>query len=294
MQRPTSDLLDSVSLGYGFDTFAAEVRAAALKTTDKYTNNQAASSVSKLDTITTYEQLVKTLDISVDVSASFFGGSDHFRYLDESEYTSYDLYAIAYIKIRLPSQNLRGGDLIHPADAQALSRKDFSLKYGDKYVSEIDIGGDLFGLLHVHCEVTIRAKHRPDRPYVVTGHSLGAALSTLFVIENKEKQKFDIATSCTFASPRVGNVQFGIAFNELPITSGRIVNSYDIVPRLPFRIPGILDFEHGNTEYRYSSGGEVKFSPVCWHEMQTYLHLLDPEQPLDATCAVPLEPAQGM
>lgn len=137
------------------------------------------------------------------------------------------------------------------------------------------------------------AKHRPDRPCVVTDHSLGAALSTLFVIENKEKQKFDIATSCTFASPRVGNVQFGIAFNELPITSWRIVNSYDIVPRLPFRIPGILDFEHVNTEYRYSSGGEVKFSPVCWHEMQTYLHLLDPEQPLDVNCAVPLEPAQG-
>ena len=86
------------------------------------------------------------------------------------------------------------------------------------------------------------------------------------------------------ASPRVGNVQFAIAFNELPITSWRIVNSYDIVPRLPFRIPGVLDFEHVNTEYRYSSGGEVKFS----------LHLLDPEQPLDATCAVPLEPAQGL
>ncbi len=35
---------------------------------------------------------------------------------------------------------------------------------------------------------------RPQRPTVVTGHSLGSALTTLFVLENADKHKFDIST----------------------------------------------------------------------------------------------------
>jgi Lipase (class 3) len=129
------------------------------------------------------------------------------------------------------------------------------------------------------------AKGRPERPYVVTGHSLGAALTTLFVIENEAKGKFDIATSCTFASPRVGNTQFVGAFNLLPITSWRIVNRWDLVPKLPLRIPFILDFEHVNTAYEFSSKGMVKMSAVCWHSIETYLHLLDASQPVLPECA---------
>jgi hypothetical protein len=90
-------------------------------------------------------------------------------------------------------------------------------------------------------------KGRPDRPYVVTGHSLGAALTTLFVMENKEKQKFDITTSCKFASPRVGNTLFVQLFNTLPIDSWRVVNSLDLVPKLPLHVPVLFDYEHVNT-----------------------------------------------
>ncbi len=59
--------------------------------------------------------------------------------------------------------------------------------------------GDQLEQLHLRLERSspLRAlinesKGRPDRPYVVTGHSLGAALTTLFVMENEEKKKFDI------------------------------------------------------------------------------------------------------
>ncbi len=75
--------------------------------------------------------------------------------------------------------------------------------------------------LHLHLERTsprkplIREdKGRPDRAYVVTGHSLGSALCTLFVMENREKRKFDVNTLCTFASPRVGNTEFARLFDQ--------------------------------------------------------------------------------
>jgi hypothetical protein len=151
--------------------------------------------------------------------------------------------------------------------------------------------GDQLEELHLRLEraAPIRAlvnpaKGRPERPYVVTGHSLGAALTTLFVMENKEKKKFDITTLCTFASPRVGNMPFARVFNLLPIASWRIVNSWDLVPRLPLHIPLVLDYEHVNTAYEFSSEGSVKPNPTCWHSMETYLHWLDANPPVDVCC----------
>jgi hypothetical protein len=145
--------------------------------------------------------------------------------------------------------------------------------------------------LHLHLEQTsmkkavIReGKGRPDRTYVVTGHSLGSALCTLFVMENKEKGKFDVNTLCTFASPRVGDAEFVRLFEQLPITSWRIVNGRDVVPKVPLRIPPFFNYHHVNTAYRFSSSGSVKCSFACWHSMGTYLHWLDPNIPVDPEC----------
>jgi hypothetical protein len=119
---------------------------------------------------------------------------------------------------------------------------------------------------------------------VVTGHSLGAALSTLFVMENASKHSFDITTLCTFASPRVGNKEFALLFDLLPIDSWRIVNTLDIVPKLPPHIPVLLDYDHVDTGYPFSSAGLAKHNLVCWHAMETYLHWLDPTSPVSPGC----------
>lgn len=116
---------------------------------------------------------------------------------------------------------------------------------------------------------------RPRRSFTVTGHSLGAALATLFVMENKEKNKFDISTVCTFASPRVGNTEFARIFDLLPLDSWRIANKQDIVPKIPPRIPMLFDYDHVERLYEVDSSGVVKWNPVCWHSMKTYLHLLE-------------------
>jgi len=150
--------------------------------------------------------------------------------------------------------------------------------------------GEQLRQLHKHMEQTsarkplIReGKGRPDRPYVVTGHSLGSALCTLFVMENKQTGEFDVTTLCTFASPRVGDAEFVRRFDELPITSWRIVNSCDVVPKLPLWLP-FFNYHHVNTAYKFSSSGTVKFNAACWHSMGAYLHWLDQSQPVDDSC----------
>ncbi len=132
--------------------------------------------------------------------------------------------------------------------------------------------------------MSLAKERRPRRSFVVTGHSLGSALATLFVMENKDKNKFDITTICTFASPRVGNGEFVRQFNLLPLTSWRIVNTQDIVPKLPFHIPVLFGYEHVATESGFSSAGEVKWNPGCWHSMSTYLHWLDATIDVDKEC----------
>jgi hypothetical protein len=125
---------------------------------------------------------------------------------------------------------------------------------------------------------------RRQRPTIVTGHSLGSALTTLFVMENASKHKFDISTLCTFASPRVGNKEFARLFDLLPIDSWRIVNTLDLVPKLPPHIPVLLDYDHVDTAYPFSSADFAKHSLVCWHAMETYLHWLDPNSAVGAEC----------
>jgi hypothetical protein len=122
----------------------------------------------------------------------------------------------------------------------------------------------------------------------VVGHSLGSALATLYVAENSVlplNQKAITPLICTLASPRVGDPVFAATFNRLPVVSWLIVNYMDLVPRVPFEIPGVEYWQPIATEYEYDSGWWGTFpSPGCWHSIETYLNLLDPSQPLLQEC----------
>lgn len=120
----------------------------------------------------------------------------------------------------------------------------------------------------------------------VTGHSLGAALCTLYTIAHNQDSRHALSTVCTFASPGVGNSAFVGAFDRLPIASWRIVNEQDLVPKGSPHIPLLLDFQHVNEAYSFTSAGMTKFSPVCWHDMGTYLHYLDEKEPLKEGCSL--------
>jgi triacylglycerol lipase len=125
---------------------------------------------------------------------------------------------------------------------------------------------------------------RRERPTVVTGHSLGSALATLFVLENSVKQKFDIPLISTLASPKVGNLEFEQVFNGLPMASWRIVNTRDVVPKLPPTIPFILDYEHVSVAYTFDSWLFAKKNLGCYHCIDTYLHWLNSNLRLAPEC----------
>lgn len=122
----------------------------------------------------------------------------------------------------------------------------------------------------------------------VVGHSLGSALATLYTMENAGKVHNPLL--CTFASPRVGDATFVKAFSALPLTSWRVVNDPDIVPKLP---PEIAGFEHVNLEQRYDSSSTAKNSFGCWHAMATYLSLVDPTRQPDPACRITAAAALG-
>jgi len=125
------------------------------------------------------------------------------------------------------------------------------------------------------------AEFAPSAVVSITGHSLGAALATLYAMENSKIDQIRNPLVCTFASPRVGDKTFADAFNALGLTSWRIDNAPDLVPKLP---PQFLGFEHVDVAVPISSSGKVKSEIGCWHALATYLSLIDPSLQPDPSC----------
>ena len=109
-------------------------------------------------------------------------------------------------------------------------------------------------------------------PTVVVGHSLGAALVTLYALENAVEGHLGSAVVYTFGSPRVGDKDFAAAYNNAVPTTWRIANNADKVPDAPF---DILGYQHVDTLQQLDSTGKAKSSPGCAHAMSTYRYLLD-------------------
>ena len=126
---------------------------------------------------------------------------------------------------------------------------------------------------------------RLPRPTVVTGHSLGSALATLFALENSVNNAFNIQLISTLASPKVGNTKFVQTFNAQPFTSWRIFNIPDKVPQLPLSI-GVIDFEAVDTGYSFDSTSFAAPNENCYHSIDTYLHGIDNTQPVASECAL--------
>ena len=125
-------------------------------------------------------------------------------------------------------------------------------------------------------------KNHPDYQIYVTGHSLGAALSTLFGFELSHKINEQKIVIVSFASPRVGNMSFRNEYdNKKNLVHYRISNDRDIVTAAP-----MIDYHHTGVNisltdkimeifFNYDYNGWWKFSLFnCWrvsdHDMDLY------------------------
>jgi hypothetical protein len=127
------------------------------------------------------------------------------------------------------------------------------------------------------------------RPSVqVTGHSLGAALATLYAAENSftHHQHTPIRSLYTFGSPMVGDDIFADAFDEAGLESWRISNVQDWAPKLPLVLP-FAPYHHIRKVRSYDSFGKVKQTFKCVHDLATYLSLIDPKRKPDGKCQLP-------
>ena len=94
--------------------------------------------------------------------------------------------------------------------------------------------------------------------WLITGHSLGAAMATIAasVLNFSQGSKRLI----NFGSPRVGDVDFVRAF-PAGIEYRRYVNCCDVVCRVPPAISGVGDYDHLPNEYYIDLYGEILINP---------------------------------
>ncbi|XP_010276758.1 PREDICTED: uncharacterized protein LOC104611428 [Nelumbo nucifera] len=126
---------------------------------------------------------------------------------------------------------------------------------GDKELAYYIIREKLKTLLEYHKGARI----------IITGHSLGAALATIFpaiLAYHKEDQIMDrLLGVYTFGQPRVGDEEFGRfmegKLNKVVRRYFRVVHRFDIVPRVPFE-DNISQFSHFGGCIYYKTWYNVK------------------------------------
>ncbi|KAI3785074.1 hypothetical protein L1987_44186 [Smallanthus sonchifolius] len=102
-----------------------------------------------------------------------------------------------------------------------------------------------------------RLENNPNAKFLVTGHSLGAAISVVFTAILAHHNEIDLLSKLegvyTFGQPRVGDQKFGEYMKEVLVTHGlryhRFVYCNDLVPRVPFDSSDLYFKHFGNCHY---------------------------------------------
>jgi hypothetical protein len=114
------------------------------------------------------------------------------------------------------------------------------------------------------------SKKYNTKDLLITGHSLGGALSTLLAFELLYVENIDMNIKLiTFGCPRIGNHDFVSIFNSFSVYSNRITHYYDIVPHIPQQF---LKYDHiskeiwyneENNEYKLCDDKNNSEDPTC-------------------------------
>jgi hypothetical protein len=196
-----------------------------------------------------------------------------------------DLNAIRLVSFKDPGSGLVGAgfariydtlEVVTPPGAVVGEAAPRSLKAAGGFAAQVS------ALLARHAAPATAETLAPSASIAVTGHSLGAALATLYVLDNALTERIHNPSIYTFASPRVGDATFAGAFDGLDLASWRIANVLDIVPRVP------LGYTHVDALQQYDSLWTALPTPPCCHALATYLSLIDASLKPDPDCQWPV------
>lgn len=85
---------------------------------------------------------------------------------------------------------------------------------------------------------------QPQGALWVCGHSLGCALSSMAVLDVRERWPDQALQHYNFASPRLAAPNFAAAYNGLGVPTYRLVNDSDVVPEAPPGVIDVLRYQH--------------------------------------------------
>lgn len=122
----------------------------------------------------------------------------------------------------------------------------------------------------------------PVQNILITGHSLGGALASLFTLDMAVTHPKVSITSITYASPRVGTSNWQTIYQQtyqLLEKTIRVRNSHDLVPKVP---PSIwpFGFKDVGTEFplNFTVGKDHLDAPdiiLSWHSLANYTYVLE-------------------
>ncbi|KAJ0408601.1 hypothetical protein P43SY_008948 [Pythium insidiosum] len=112
-------------------------------------------------------------------------------------------------------------------------------------------------------------KTHPNAPVIVTGHSLGGAVTALCAFDLALLHHIPVNAVYTFGEPRVGNDAFSAELHHAIPSIFRVTHFRDVVPHLP---PTWIGFRHGPQE-------------VFYDEYATSYVLCDPNDGEDLNCS---------
>jgi predicted lipase len=117
-----------------------------------------------------------------------------------------------------------------------------------------------YGFQSVYLSIATSLKNllqqaKSHKRLILTGHSLGAALTELAAPDILINNGYGVIPEVqNFAGPRVGNPDFADVFDVHIDTAFRIVNIWDIVPKVP---PTLASFEHAGLAVNIDGGFTV-------------------------------------
>jgi triacylglycerol lipase len=122
----------------------------------------------------------------------------------------------------------------------------------------------------------------PANEIVVTGHSLGCTMASLFTLDIAVSLPNIAIANINFASPRVGTANWQNVYNEtynLQNKTIRIRNSYDLVPKLPPK-KWPFDFKDIGEVFPVSFGLKnyhIDFPAIilAWHALENYRYVVN-------------------